>query len=50
MASRLRMDFDQVKRYRATSIDVVIRLSQQGGVRGMTEIRLPRSDSNKPNA
>lgn len=50
MASRLRMDFDEVKRYRAVSIDVVIQLSRQGGVRGVTEIGLPWSDSNKLNA
>lgn len=44
MASGLGMGFEEVKRYCAASIDVVVQLSRQGGVRGVAEIGLPWED------
>ena len=41
MASGLGMGFEEVKRYCASSIDVVVQLSRKGGVRGVAEIGLP---------
>ena len=44
MASGLGMGFEEVKRYCAASIDVVVQLSRKGGVRGVAEIGLPWTD------
>ena len=44
MASGLGMGFEEVKRYCAASIDVVVQLSREGGVRGVAEIELPWTD------
>lgn len=44
MASGLGMGFEEVKRYCAASIDVVVQLSRHGGVRGVAEIGLPWED------
>ena len=41
MAAGLGMGFEEVKRYCASSIDLVVQLGRHGGARGVAEIEFP---------